>query len=118
MKYEILILPMLLFACDAASRVDLKCDNNMTVKGAIWTDRAELKIDGITRVLPLQGVFTDEPAAKYAPEYLSNPPLAMTVKNYVGLTLDEKKIDFAVYSRAGAAESYELEIEGKKWRCR
>jgi hypothetical protein len=107
-----------LFGCDGRNQnVDLKCGAH-SVAGERFANVAKLKIDGIARVLPLQGMFTDEYTAKYAPEYLSDPSLAMTVKNYVGLDPDNKKIDFIVYLRRSRVQYYELEIEGEKWQCR
>jgi hypothetical protein len=108
---------LILSACDRGEPVDLKCGDH-TVAGKILRGRAELAIDGIRRIMPLQMMFTDEPAAKYAPQYLSSPSFAMTITDYVALMPDESKADFAVYSRGGKTEYYELEIEGDKWLCR
>jgi hypothetical protein len=116
-KLPAIFSALFLFACGRTESVDLKCGAR-DVSGSIAEEVAELKIDGSTRTLPLQIVFSDEYAARHAPEYLSNPSFAMTVKTYVGLSLADEKIEFAVYSRAGKTEYYELEIEGKKWLCR
>ena len=109
-------LPIILFACDSVDEIDLKC-GELAVLGTVSEEVADVSIGGTPRVLPLQGVFTDEPAAKYAPQYLSDPKFAMTVKNYVGLMPNESKVDFMAYMRNGKAEYYELEIENKKWQC-
>ncbi|MDR2770029.1 MAG: hypothetical protein LBB08_01105 [Rickettsiales bacterium] len=109
---------LLLLACEKSEPVDLLCGGHSVI-GGIRGDVAELKIDGMRRILPLQGVFTDEPAAKYAPGYLSAPQFAMTVKNYVGITQFDKKVDFAVFSRKGKTEYYEFEMEGEeKSQCK
>ncbi|MDR1071965.1 MAG: hypothetical protein LBL21_04975 [Rickettsiales bacterium] len=116
-KLSLVFSALFLFACGRSESVDLKCGAHV-VSGDIAPEVAELKIDGITRALPLQIVFSDEYAAKHVPQYLSNPSFAMTIKTYVGLSLADEKIELAVYSRAGKTEYYELEIEGEKWQCR
>ena len=102
------------------AKVDLRCGPH-NVLGTIWADRVGLKIEGLTsfpQMLPLQGVFTDEPAAKYAPKLISNPEFAMTITSYVGLLADGRKIEFMVYSKDGKSKSHELEIGDDKWQCR
>jgi hypothetical protein len=115
-KSPMIFLAMFLFACGRGETVVLKCGGH-DVSGVVAEEAAELEIDGNSRILPLQGMFSDEYAAKHAPQYLSNPAFAMTIRTYVGLSLLDEKIEFAVYSRAGKTEYYELEIEDEKWRC-
>ena len=109
-----------LWGCDSGRSVDMKCGPHNVI-GTIRADRVELKIEGLTyfpQMLPLQGVFTDEPAAKYAPKLISNPEFAMTITSYVGLLADGRKIEFMVYSKDGKSKSHELEIGDDKWQCR
>ena len=120
MKYILLLLPILLLGCDSGKSIDLKCGKH-AVTGTIWDDRVELKIEGLTFfpvILPLQGIFTDEPTAKYAPGLISNPEFAMTITNYVGVLSGGQKAEFMIYSRDGKTKSHELEVGDEKWQCR
>jgi hypothetical protein len=112
----ILSCVLFLAACEKSQSIDLKCGEHEVV-GFVKNEMAELKIGGNTRVLPLQVIFSDEYAAKHAPQYLSNPSFAMTIKTYVGLSLTEEKIEFSIFSRGGKVQYYELEIEKNKWQC-
>jgi len=102
------------------TKVDLKCGQHAVV-GKIFDDRTELKIEGLTYfplTLPLQGIFTDEPTAKYAPKLLPNPDFAMTITSYIGALSDGRKIEFMIYSKDGKTRSHELEVGDEKWQCR
>ena len=126
MRIWILLLPAFLLACDSGAPVNVNC-GHFNISGRVWDDRAKVEIANylesdvwkiaVERTLPLLGVFTDETAAKYAPELLdgSNPEFAMTVRSYIGRYVNGEKIEFSVFSRKGAAEYYELEITAKKW---